>query len=118
MNIAPVPTAGVAIEVGPGFGIASGSVDGDYLPIVKVAPVYPRRAIERGIEGYVIVMFTVTKTGAIKDPVIVEAQPPTIFNRSALAAARKFKYKPRIVNGEPIEVRGVLNKITFILEDE
>ena len=118
MNLAPVPTAGVAIDVGPGFGIASGSVDGDYLPIVKVAPVYPRRAVERGIEGYVIVMFTVTKTGAIKDPTIVEAQPPTIFNRAALAAAQKFKYKPRIVNGEAIEVLGVLNKITFILEDE
>ena len=114
---APVPVGDVDIAVTPGFGIAAGSADGDYLPIVKVAPVYPQRAIDRGIEGYVIVEFTVTKTGAVRDPKVVEYEPSTIFNKAALAAALKFKYKPRIVNGEPIEVRGVLNKITFQLED-
>jgi len=114
---APVPVADVDIAVSPGFGIAAGSADGDYLPIVKVAPVYPQRAIDRGIEGYVIVEFTVTKTGAVRDPKVVEYEPSTIFNKAALDAALKFKYKPRIVNGEPIEVHGVLNKITFQLED-
>ncbi len=105
------------IDIAPGFGIAAGSADGDYLPIVKVAPVYPSRAIDRGIEGYVIVEFTVTKNGSVKNPQVVEYHPSTIFNKAALAAALKFKYKPRVVNGEPIEVHGVLNKITFQLED-
>ena len=114
---APVSVSHVDVDLTHGFGIVAGSADGDYLPIVKVAPVYPRRALERGIEGYVIVEFTVTKTGAVKDPVVVEYHPSTIFNKAAIAAALKFKYKPRIVNGEPIEVRGVLNKITFVLED-
>ena len=114
---APVPVGDVDIAVSPGFGIIAGSADGDYLPIVKVAPVYPRRAVDRGIEGYVIVQFTVTKTGAVRDPVVVEYHPSTIFNKAALAAALKFKYKPRIVNGEAIEVHGVLNRITFQLED-
>lgn len=114
---APVPVADVGMEISPGFGISAGSADGDYLPIVKVAPVYPRRAVDRGIEGYVIVEFTVTKTGAVRDPRVVEYEPSTIFNKAALAAALKFKYKPRIVNGEAIEVHGVLNKITFKLED-
>jgi len=113
----PVPVADVAMEVSPGFGVAAGTADGDYLPIVKVAPVYPQRAIDRGIEGYVIVEFTVTKTGAVRDPKVVEYHPSPIFNKAALAAALKFKYKPRVVNGEPIEVHGVLNKITFQLED-
>ena len=114
---APVPVGDVDIAVSPGFGITAGSADGDYLPIVKVAPVYPRRAVDRGIEGYVIVEFTVTKTGAVRNPRVVEYDPSTIFNKAALAAALKFKYKPRIVNGEAIEVHGVLNKITFKLED-
>ncbi|HSL16307.1 MAG TPA: energy transducer TonB [Methylomirabilota bacterium] len=114
---APVPVADVDIAVSPGFGIAAGSADGDYLPIVKVAPIYPQRAIDRGIEGYVIVEFTVTKTGSVKNPRVVEFHPSTIFNKAAIDAALKFKYKPRIVNGEPIEVHGVLNKITFKLED-
>jgi len=114
---APVPVGNVNMNVAPGFGIAAGSADGDYLPIVKVAPIYPSRAVERGIEGYVIVEFTVTKTGSVRDPRVVEYHPSTIFNRAALAAALKFKYKPRVVNGEAIEVHGVLNKITFQLED-
>lgn len=114
---APVPVGDVDINVSPGFGITAGSADGDYLPIVKVAPVYPRRAVDRGIEGYVIVEFTVTKTGAVRNPRVVEYDPSTIFSKAALAAALKFKYKPRIVNGEAIEVHGVLNKITFKLED-
>lgn len=117
VEFSPVTTSGVAVEVNPGFGVGAGTVDGDYLPIVKVAPVYPRRALEREIEGYVIVEFTVTKTGAVKDPHVIESDPPSVFDKAALAAALKFKYKPRIVNGEPIEVEGVLNKITFVLED-
>jgi protein TonB len=114
---APISVGGVDIDLSPGFGIVAGSADGDYLPIVKVAPIYPSRAVDREIEGYVIVEFTVTKTGAVRNPRVVEYHPSTIFNRAALAAALKFKYKPRIVNGEPIEVHGVLNKITFKLED-
>lgn len=94
-----------------GLGLESG--DGEYLPIVKVAPVYPRRALSRGIEGYVIVEFMVDKTGAVKNPVVVEANPPDIFDRAAMDAALKFKYKPRVVNGEPVEVAGVQNRITF-----
>ena len=118
IDFAPVSSASVDLDISSGFGITSGTIDGDYLPIVKVAPVYPTRALERGVEGYVILEFTVTRTGTVRDPVVIEAHPSTIFNQAALAAALKFKYKPRIVNGEPIEVEGVLNKITFVLEKD
>ncbi|MEM7218895.1 MAG: energy transducer TonB [Pseudomonadota bacterium] len=91
--------------------------DGEYLPIVKVAPIYPRRAQTRGIEGYVVLEFVVTKSGAVRDPVVIEAKPPGIFDRAAINAALKFKYKPKVVNGEPIEVPGVRNRITFELAD-
>lgn len=104
----------VDINVG---GTGGFTQDGEYLPIVKVAPIYPRRAQTRGIEGYVVLEFTVTKTGAVKDPVVVEAKPPGIFDRAASNAALKFKYKPKVVNGEPIEVPGVRNRITFELAD-
>jgi protein TonB len=98
-------------------GVGGFSSDGEYLPIVKVAPVYPRRAQTRGIEGYVIVEFVVTRTGAVINPVIIESKPPGIFDRAALNAATKFKYKPKVVNGEPIDVAGVRNRITFELEN-
>lgn len=98
-----------------GFGLAPS--DGEYLPIVKVQPIYPRRAQSRGIEGYVIVEFTVTKSGTTKDIRVVESKPPGIFDKASLQAAAKFKYKPRVVDGQPIEVPGVQNKISFELED-
>lgn len=96
-------------------GIGGFSSDGEYLPIVKVQPVYPRRALQRGIEGYVIVEFVVTKNGSVRDPVVIEAQPEGIFDSAAMKAALKFKYKPRVVDGEPIEVPGVRNKISFAI---
>lgn len=96
-------------------GVGGFSGDGEYLPIVKVQPVYPRRALQRGIEGYVIVEFTVTKSGAVRDPIVVESDPPNIFDSAATKAALKFKYKPRVVDGEAIEVPGVQNKITFAI---
>ena len=107
-----------AVDVNVDLNVGGGgfSSDGEYLPIVKVAPVYPRRAQTRGIEGYVLLEFIVTKTGAVTNPVVIEAKPPGIFDRAAINAALKFKYKPKVVNGEPIDVAGVRNRITFELE--
>jgi len=107
------PTTGVTLKLNSS-GISSG--DGEYLPIVKVAPIYPRRAQTRGISGYCIVEYTVTKTGSIRDPQAVDCQPSGIFDRASVKAATKFKYKPRVVDGEPIEVAGVQNKFTYELE--
>jgi len=98
-------------------GLSLDTGDGDYLPIVKVAPIYPRRAQSRGIEGYVIVEFTVTKTGAVRDAFVIEAEPESIFDRAAMDAALKFKYKPRVVDGVAMEVAGVQNKISFQIGD-
>lgn len=112
MNFTADAVADVAL--GSGLGLESG--DGEYLPIVKVAPVYPRRALQRGIEGYVIVEFTVTVQGSVKEPFVVEANPEGIFERAALEAVAKFKYKPRVVNNEPAEVAGVQNRITFEID--
>lgn len=99
-----------------GSGISTG--DGEYLPIVKVNPIYPRRAAEQGVEGYVIVQYTVTTQGTTKDVVVLEAEPRGYFERAAIKAAEKYKYKPRIINGEPVEVPGVKTIIQFNFADE
>jgi protein TonB len=104
---APSIDSGISIG-GVGFGVS----DGEYLPIVKVAPVYPSRALSRGLEGYVIVEFTVTPAGAVRDVIVVESTS-TLFERAATAAALKFKYKPRVIDGTAVEVPGVRNKISF-----
>ena len=108
----------VSIDMDMRFtGSRVGFAGGDYLPLFKVEPRYPPRALSRGIEGYVIVEFTVTVQGTTKDHVVVEANPSGIFDRAAIQAAQKFKYKPRVVDGQPIEVPGVQNKITFQIEE-
>jgi protein TonB len=107
------PTMDASLNVG---GVGFGVSDGEYLPIVKVAPVYPSRALSRGLEGYVIVEFTVTRQGTTRDPVVVESTS-SLFERAAVEAALKFKYKPRVIDGEPVEVPGVQNKITFEIQD-
>ena len=96
---------------GVGFGVS----DGEYLPIVKVAPVYPSRALSRGLEGNCILEFTVTRTGAVTDVMTVECTS-SLFERAATQAALKFKYKPRVIDGEPVDVRGVQHLITFLIE--
>ena len=109
-------TADVQTDSGLSGGLNLESADGDYLPIVKVAPIYPRRAQSRGIEGYVIVEFKVTKNGSVRNPLVIESQPEGIFDRAAMDAALKFKYKPRVVDGVATEVAGVQNKISFEID--
>lgn len=97
---------------GLGFGVS----DGEYLPIVKVAPIYPPRAAQRGLEGFVVVQYTVTTTGETRDVVVIESSS-NLFERAAIESAQKYKYKPRIIDGTPVEVAGVTTRIEFVLED-
>ena len=108
-----------AVSVDVSLSVEGGgfSSDGEYLPIVKVNPQYPRRALTRGIEGYVILEYVVTKIGGVRDPVVIEAKPPGIFNRAAINAALKYKYKPKVVNGSAIDVAGVKTRIVFELTE-
>jgi protein TonB len=110
----PAPPVSTNIDIGGpgGMNIA----EGDYLPIVRVAPVYPARALSRGIEGYVDMSFTVTTTGTVKDP-IVEFSTSSLFDRAATRAVLKFKYKPRVVDGIPVDVPGVKTRISFQIEE-
>ncbi|MGI9291710.1 MAG: energy transducer TonB [Gammaproteobacteria bacterium] len=101
------------------FNLAGGRIgmgDGDFLPIVKVAPIYPRRAQSRGLEGQCLVEYTVTSTGATRDAKIVECTS-SLFANASIKAVEKFKYKPRVEDGVAKEVPGIQHIITFKLED-
>ena len=106
----------LSVDAGLAGGADTGASDGEFLPIVKVAPNYPRRAAAKGIEGYVVVEFTVTALGTVENPRVIEADPQGVFDREALAAVSKFKYKPKVENGQPVAVPGVKNVIRFELE--
>lgn len=110
-----LPNLGDGVDMAGGVNLGAGS-DGDIMPLVRVAPQYPRRALSRGIEGWVQVEFTISKVGTVENPVVVDADPPGIFNRSALKAVTKWKYKPKIEDGVAVERHGVSTVITFELD--
>ena len=113
INVAPPTVDADTSLAGPGgMNIA----EGDYLPIVRVAPVYPARALSRGLEGYVDMAFTVTTTGTVRDPLVVFSTS-SLFERAAIRAVLKFKYKPRVVDGIPVDVPDVKTRITFRIEE-
>ena len=99
-----------------GLNISAGS-DRDTIPLVRVPPDYPARAVNRGIEGWVLVEFTITGTGSVKDAKVVDAKPATIFNDAALKAISRWRYNPKVENGQPVERRGVRTIIRFDLEN-
>jgi protein TonB len=109
-----MPTANTDVSVDIGGMIGTG--DGEYLPIVKVAPAYPIKASIDGTEGDCAVEFTVTTSGATRDVRTVDGMCLPIFVKASINAARKFKYKPRIIDGEAIEVHNVRNIFQYTLQ--
>lgn len=112
-NVAALGQIRAKLDLALGSGLQV--TDGEYLPIVKVAPQYPRRALSRGIEGYAVIEYTVTKQGTVRDPRVVESKPEGVFDKAAVKSASRYKYKPRVIDGQPVEVPGVRTKISFKL---
>lgn len=84
------------------------------MPISVAQPVYPRRAMTRGKEGYAIMSFTVITAGDVRDPILVEEFPEGWgFGRAAIKAAPKLKYRPAIVDGVRHELEGIMYKFEF-----
>ena len=95
-----------------------------------MAGVYPRRAKERGTEGYAVVSFTITESGTVEDAKAIEGycgdpegpetelRPCTLFNNASVSAAKKFKYKPRIENGKPVRVDDVIHRFTYRMDSD
>jgi hypothetical protein len=99
----------------------------DYVPLFKVMPIYPRKAQQRGTQGYAIVKFTITESGSVENVVPVEGycgdprgpqeimRECSMFNSTSVRAASKLKYKPRIIDGKPVSVDDVIHRFTFTM---
>jgi len=92
--------------------------DRDVIPLVRIAPEYPPRALSRGLEGWVRVQFTITPTGTVKDATVVEAEPKGMFEDAALKSIARWRYNPRVEGGVAVERVGVQTIIRFQLETE
>ena len=97
--------------------LTAGGSDRGVAPLVRVNPDYPRRALERGIEGWVHVRFTITAAGTVKDLVVVDAEPKGVFDEAASKAVLRWRYNPRVENGVAVERVGEQTLIRFKLEN-
>ncbi|HUQ53578.1 MAG TPA: energy transducer TonB [Gammaproteobacteria bacterium] len=90
--------------------------DRDVIPLVRINPDYPPRALSRGLEGWVQVQFTITPTGTVADAKVVNAEPKNIFDDAALKAIARWRYNPKVEGGVAVERVGVQTIIRFQLE--
>ena len=103
---------------GPFLGNWAGNplAEGDVLPIVRIDPQWPREALVEGIEGYVVVEVTIGADGSVKDVRVIQSEPRRMFDRNVIRAVLKWKFKPRIINGVPIE-RKAIQMLEFTLDN-
>ncbi|NOR18656.1 MAG: TonB family protein [Xanthomonadales bacterium] len=107
-------TGGQGMYIGSFAGVDK-TEEGDIIPIVVIRPMYPREAAMRGQEGWVKIEFTITAIGTVKNPRVVDSNPPRVFNREAIRAILKWKFKPRVVNGVAVD-RPATQVIDFSLD--
>jgi len=96
---APTLPTGAAPELQGG----SGNDQAEAIPIFKIEPKYPRKAARSRIEGWVKLEFTITESGTVSDPVVVDSNPRRTFDRSAIQSIRKWRFKPKVVDGRPVQ---------------
>ena len=94
------PTGGPAVATG--WQSAGPGEDADVIPIVRVEPNYPREALLRNIEGWVQLRLNINPDGTVASAEVIAAEPPRIFNREAVRAVLRWKFRPRVVDGQPV----------------
>jgi TonB family protein len=74
--------------------------------VTRVTPRFPTRAKRMEItQGFVTLEFTIDRSGAVTNAVVVDAKPVGVFDGNALQAIQKWKYRPKLENGKPVESR-------------
>ena len=90
-----------------------GTDTSDPQPFVRILPEYPPNG--RG-DGWVLVRFNISPSGAVTNAVIVDAKPRGLFDKNALRAIGRWRYRPAVVDGRAVERRGLQVKLIFKLE--
>lgn len=85
-------------------------------PIVRIEPKYPVKAAQDGINGWVRLSFNLTANGEVTDVHVLAAEPGRVFEQEAVRALKKWKYQPKLENGQPVAQSGLTVQLDFRLE--
>lgn len=97
-----------------GGGGVGGMFDGDIIPLQRIPPQYPRDAARNGITGWVQLEVTVNPDGTVRGAKVMDSKPRGLFEAAAVAAVMRWKFKPKVVDGQPVQQRGA-QRIEFDL---
>lgn len=82
------------------------------LLLKRVAPQYPERAREEHIQGTVLLLATISQHGDVSELAVISGDPALV--KAALKAVKKWKYKPYLLQGHPVEVETQI-QVNFVL---
>ncbi|HWT66852.1 MAG TPA: TonB family protein [Terracidiphilus sp.] len=93
------------VRVAPSAAISAGVAAG--MLIRRTEPLYPKFARDNHINGTVVLGATITKAGAIQNLHVISG--PTMLREAALSAVRTWRYRPYLLNNQPVEVQTTIN---------
>jgi protein TonB len=122
MTAMEIPTLNLSASVsgGPiGGSLNTGAAmfDGDLLPLQRIPPQYPRDAARSGVTGWVQLEVLVNADGSVRSAKVLDAKPRGVFEAAAVQAVMRWKFKPKIKDGKPVEQKGS-QKIEFNLNQK
>jgi protein TonB len=94
-------------EVRKSLRISSSAIEG--LLIYKLTPTYPAIAKASGMQGTVVLEATISTSGTIENLRVISG--PIMLQQAALDAVKQWRYRPFLLNGQPIEVATTVNVV-------
>lgn len=125
---ATLAVAGMALVATFAFAAETATPYPGLRPVSAANPTYPRAALLRNIQGYVVIEFGTDEEGRVINPAVVENctwRPPVtekscvsddIFDAAALTAIAKWKYQPELENGIAVQRQGAKAVLQFRLQ--
>jgi protein TonB len=111
------PTLAVTRDINLSRSALPAMTDAAPVPLVRIPPEYPAGAQMRGLEGWVQLEFTINESGSTEDIRVTAAEPPEVFDKAAVRALSRWRYKPMIAEGRPAKYYNAVVVITFDLDD-
>jgi protein TonB len=105
-----LPKVSDLVDFGNGPSVAGGGAGGgnmvaqgqELMPLIRIEPQYPRKAAMKGQEGWVLLKFDISDKGTVENVQILNSKPRRIFDRAAMKALLRWKYRPKVIEGKAI----------------